>query len=60
MIKSFGLLPKKPGLSDEQFHRHWREIHAPLALRLPGLRRCWSKKYGCCGRRPVFESLGHL
>ncbi|SRR5712692_2987595 len=39
MIKSFGLLPKKPGLSDEQFHRHWRDIHAPLALRIPGLRR---------------------
>jgi hypothetical protein len=26
MIRSFGLLPKKPGLSDEQFHRHWHNI----------------------------------
>ncbi|MBI3303844.1 MAG: EthD domain-containing protein [Deltaproteobacteria bacterium] len=39
MIKSFALLPKKPGTSDEQFHRHWREVHAPLALRITSLRR---------------------
>ena len=39
MLKSFALLPKKPGISDEQFHRHWREVHAPLALRIPSLRR---------------------
>jgi len=24
MIKSFALLPKKPGISDEQFLRQWR------------------------------------
>jgi uncharacterized protein (TIGR02118 family) len=39
MIKAFALLPKKPGISDEQFHRHWREVHAPLARRIPSLKR---------------------
>jgi uncharacterized protein (TIGR02118 family) len=39
MIKSFALLPKKPGISDEQFHNHWRGIHAQLALRITTLRR---------------------
>lgn len=39
MIKGFALLTKKPGLSGEQFHSHWRGIHAQLALRIPGLRR---------------------
>src|SRR5919198_1683687 len=39
MIKVFALLPKKPGISDEQFHRHWRAVHAPLALRIASLRR---------------------
>jgi uncharacterized protein (TIGR02118 family) len=39
MIKSFVLLPKKPGISDDQFHRHWREVHAPYAFRIPSLRR---------------------
>lgn len=39
MIKCFALLPKKPGISDEQFHSHWRGVHAQLALRIPSLRR---------------------
>ena len=33
MIKVFALLPKKPDLSDNEFHRHWREVHAPLVLK---------------------------
>jgi uncharacterized protein (TIGR02118 family) len=39
MIKLFFMMPKKPDISNEQFHRHWREIHAPLALRIEILRR---------------------
>ena len=26
------LLPRKPGLSKEDFHRHWRERHGPLVV----------------------------
>ncbi len=29
MIKVFALLPKTPDLSNDEFHRHWREVHAP-------------------------------
>jgi len=39
MIKCFALLPKKADISDEQFHSHWRGIHAQLALRISSLRR---------------------
>lgn len=39
MIKCFALLPKKPGISDEQFHSHWRGIHAQLASHIPSLQR---------------------
>ena len=39
MIKGFALVAKKPGIADEQFHRHWREVHAPLAMRIKELRR---------------------
>lgn len=39
MVKIFYLIPKRPDISVEQFHRHWREIHAPLALKIPSLRR---------------------
>ena len=40
MIKGFALIPKKAGISDEQFHKHWEEVHAPLArqIRAPALR----------------------
>ena len=32
MIKVFALLPKRADLSEEQFYRHWNEVHAPLVL----------------------------
>ena len=39
MIKTIGLLTRKDGWTHEQFMKHWIEIHAPLALAVPGLRR---------------------
>ena len=39
MIKTIGLLTRKPGWTHEQFMKHWVEVHAPLALGIPGLRR---------------------
>lgn len=39
MIKGIALAVPKAGMSAEDFHRHWRDIHAPLALRIHQLRR---------------------
>ena len=39
MIKRISLLTRKAGMTREQFTRHWLEIHAPLAKRVPGLTR---------------------
>lgn len=39
MIVRSGLLRRKPEWTDADFRRHWREVHGPLAARLPGLRR---------------------
>ncbi len=39
MIKTIGLLTRKDGWTHQQFMKHWVEIHAPLALAVPGLRR---------------------
>ena len=39
MIKSISLLTRKDGMTHDQFMKHWVEIHAPLALAVPGLRR---------------------
>jgi len=32
------LLRRKPGLTAEEFDRHWLDIHGPLIAELPGLR----------------------
>ncbi len=40
MIKLISLIYKKPGLTDEEFHRYWQEAHGPLAAKvIPGLRK---------------------
>ena len=39
MFKLIVLLKKKPGFTDEEFARYWLETHAPLAKKLPALRR---------------------
>ena len=37
-VKHVGFLKRKKGQSFEEFVRHWEDVHAALALRLPGLR----------------------
>jgi uncharacterized protein (TIGR02118 family) len=39
MVKFFFVLRRKPEMSAEEFHRHWKTVHAPLVARLPGLVR---------------------
>lgn len=39
MVKIVYCISKKPELSDEEFHRYWKQTHAPIAARIPGLRR---------------------
>jgi len=31
------LISRRPTLDEQQFHRHWIEVHGPLASRLPGV-----------------------
>ena len=39
MIVRMGLLQKKAGTEPADFQSHWRNLHGPLAAKLPGLRR---------------------
>jgi len=40
MIKLMALLFKKPGLTDEEFQRYWKEKHGALVKKIiPGLRK---------------------
>ena len=52
MIKSLTFLKKKPGMTQEEFLRYWKETHGPLAAKVvPGLR-----KYVQSHPVPGFES----
>ncbi|MFZ9061757.1 MAG: EthD domain-containing protein [Steroidobacteraceae bacterium] len=35
MIKTYAFIVKKAGLSDEQFHAHWRDPHGVMTTRIP-------------------------
>src|SRR5689334_22264898 len=39
MIVRMGILSRKEGLAVDAFRRHWRDVHGPLAAKLPGLLR---------------------
>lgn len=39
MVKLIYCIARKQELSVEEFQRHWRETHAPIAARIPGIRR---------------------
>jgi uncharacterized protein (TIGR02118 family) len=39
LIKRISFVKRKPGMHREEFFRYWQDVHGPLALKLPGLRR---------------------
>jgi uncharacterized protein (TIGR02118 family) len=38
MLKAYVIVHRRADLDWDTFARHWRDVHAPLVLRLPGLR----------------------
>ena len=38
-VRTIALCGRKPGMSFEQFDAYWRDVHAPLAAKLPGVTR---------------------
>jgi uncharacterized protein (TIGR02118 family) len=39
MVKAVYMVSRRPGLTIEEFQDHWRQVHAPLVCKVPGLRR---------------------
>jgi uncharacterized protein (TIGR02118 family) len=39
MLKMMFLAYRRAGMDAEEFQRYWREIHAPIASKIPGLRK---------------------
>jgi len=38
-VKNVEFVSRKPGLAVDEFQRYWREVHGPLAARIPVIRR---------------------
>jgi uncharacterized protein (TIGR02118 family) len=51
MVKLMLLVSRLPGLTIEQFVEHWQDVHGPIAVKLPGLRRYVQN-------HPVLEAYG--
>src|SRR5688572_23532772 len=58
MIKSLSLLVRKDGMTHEQFMQHWVDVHAPLALKVPGIRRYVQSHIVDERRRPDIPAIG--
>ena len=60
-VKSVAFLTRKPGLTVEAFQRHWLEVHGPIAVALPGLRRyvqCHTRRSAYdAGRVPAYDGV---
>jgi len=52
MIKVFALIPKRPDISDEQFHAHWLDPHGVLAQKIQTIRR-YVQSHGVASPPPV-------
>lgn len=52
MIKRISILARRPDIDRETFLRHWREVHAPLARKVPGLIRYVQNAVVEQGRHP--------
>ena len=71
MVKFVGMLKRKPGMSAEEFHRYWREVHAPFVMSVHEFAR-YVRKYvqshatpdqatvAGAGGNPAFDGLAEL
>ena len=51
MIKISELLTRRPGMTRAEFHDYWRNVHAPLVMGIPEIRR-HNRRYVQCHTQP--------
>lgn len=63
MIKLVYCITKKPGLTDAEFFRYWKDVHGSVGARIPGLRKLiQSHRLKIPGdkRGPDFDGMAEL
>ena len=63
MVKIVYCISKLLHLSNEEFHRYWRETHGPIAGQIPGCRK-YAQSHtihrAIIGREPSFDGVAEL
>ena len=62
-VKIVYCISKLPHLGNEEFHRYWREVHGPIAGRIPGCRKYVQSHTihrALSGREPSFDGVAEL
>jgi len=60
MVKAMAFIKRKPGVSRDEFVRHYEEVHAPLALRCFPMFRKYVRNYyldSVSGQEPDFDCV---
>ena len=57
-MKSISLLTRKAGMTHDEFTRHWRDIHGPLAHAVPGILRYVQNEITAQPTRPDIPTHG--
>ena len=39
MVKALFIMVRKPDMSSEEFHAYWKDVHGPIAAKVPGLKK---------------------
>jgi hypothetical protein len=63
MVKIVYCISKLPRLSNEEFHRYWRDTHGPIAGKIPGCRKYVQSHtiHRALGERePAFDGVAEL
>jgi len=63
MLKLVSVIRRKKDMDVEAFQQHWRQVHAPIVLGLPGLRRYVQSHTllsGYASHAPVFDGIAEL
>ena len=53
MTKVIFVLHKRPDMDRDEFRRYWRDVHGPIAARMPGLRKYVQNYAVCLTPRPA-------
>ncbi len=62
MLKMVFLVKRRPDMEAEDFRRYWKETHAPIAAKLPGLRKYVQNYFTAApdGTPPMYDGFAEL